>query len=260
MKALDLFARRHSLPVYTYSPEPRPSMLALIMLTELRYESFRPNYIRVAQDASAFPEPLQLAIHIGAFVILQSLPQTSHVVLAVEIFVAIYIIWTSMHLLLRYKTSPPLFGPLYHAESLSGFWSGTWHACFASPCQNLAYNPIRRTLPMIGIPVALARSLGVLGAFSLMGAFHVYALAPILSRSGLVRIWWFFFFNGVATVAEALLWGRKRHWAKTVLGWTFQALVSAWTIQATEIPHGLSQVAWRDICGSPSNCLTLDRD
>jgi len=46
-------------------------------------------------------------------------------------------------MVVRYKTSPALFGPLYLADSLTGFWSETWHNAFASPCTSLVYGPLR---------------------------------------------------------------------------------------------------------------------
>lgn len=122
MKLLDLYARRHNLPRYTAGPPPPDPVLALIILTELRYESFTPNHIRVPRHLENFNEPLQLAIHIGIFAVLQALPQQYPTVLAFEVQLAIYIIWTSMQLVLRYKSSPALFGPLYRADSLTGFW------------------------------------------------------------------------------------------------------------------------------------------
>jgi hypothetical protein len=91
-------------------------------MTELRYESFTPNHIRVPKTQENFSEPVQLAVHIGIFAFLQSLPQVYPTVLAFEVQLAIYILWTSIQLLLRYKSSPALFGPLYLADSLTGFW------------------------------------------------------------------------------------------------------------------------------------------
>lgn len=122
MKALDIFARRNSLPTYSAGPRPATWLLALIILTELRYESFTPNHIRVSRSRENFSEMTQLAIHILAFALLQSLPQVHPTVIAFEVLLAIYIIWTSLQLVLRYKSSPALFGPLYLADSLSGFW------------------------------------------------------------------------------------------------------------------------------------------
>lgn len=122
MKILDMFARRHSLPEYTAGKRPSDWLFPLIVITELRYESFTPNHIRFPKDNEHLSEPMQLGIHLLAFVVLQSLPQTIPTVLAIEVLVAIYIIWTSMQQLLRYKTSPALFGPLYKATSLTGFW------------------------------------------------------------------------------------------------------------------------------------------
>lgn len=122
MKLLDIWARRKSLPVYVAGKRPADWLFALIVLTELRYESFQPNHIRVPKHQENFNEPLQLGIHVLAFTFLQNLPQNLPTVLAFEVQLAIYIIWTSIQMMVRYKSSPALFGPLYLAESLTGFW------------------------------------------------------------------------------------------------------------------------------------------
>ncbi|TVY81833.1 hypothetical protein LSUE1_G003011 [Lachnellula suecica] len=251
MKLLDIWARRNSLPTYSAGRRPPDWLLTLIVMTELRYESFTPNQIRVPRNQENFNEPIQLLIHIGIFGVLQSMPQNLPTVLAFEVQLSIYIIWTSLQLLLRYKSSPALFGPLYLADSLSGFWSETWHNAFSSPCTSLAYKPLRQGLPKYGVPVPIARSLGVLGAFGLMAAFHAYALAPILSKHELIRIFMFFVMNGIATVAEAALWGKKRHWVKAVLAWIFETSISSWTASGMDFPNGLSKIQWRDICTAP---------
>lgn len=110
MKALDIWARRHSIPTYTAGRKPADWLLALYLLTELRYESFTPNHIRVPKNQENFSEPMQLVIHVGIFAFLQALPQNIPTVLAFEVMLAIYIIWTSLQMLLRYKSSPALFG------------------------------------------------------------------------------------------------------------------------------------------------------
>ncbi len=132
MKLLDIWARRHSLPTYS-GRRPPGWKYALIVMTELRYESFTPNNIRVPRDQENFNEPLELAKHVAIFSFLQAMPQNIPTVLAFEVQLAIYIIWTSMQLLLRYKSSPALFGPLYKADSLTGFWY-VCHAVFGSAC------------------------------------------------------------------------------------------------------------------------------
>lgn len=123
MKVLDIWARRNSLPTYIAGSNPPADwLLPLLLITELRYESFSPNHIRVPKDQETFNEPIQLGIHVIAFALLQSLPQIFPTILAFEVLFAIYIIWTSIQLALRYKSSPALFGPLYLADSLTGFW------------------------------------------------------------------------------------------------------------------------------------------
>ncbi|KAK2834923.1 hypothetical protein FQN49_006779 [Arthroderma sp. PD_2] len=296
MKALDFYARRKSPPRYAYPNPPSDSIIALLYFTELRYESFTPNYLRTApapaqlEDDSMteyncchrkkgnekycknnfisgsgkryishhtqrrsphrFSEPFDLILHMAVFLILQALfPQTNPTVLAVQILLAIYVIWESLQLVLRYKTSPPLFGPVYTASSLASFWSETWHTAFASPCRSLAYDPVRRHLPgRYGVPEAFAKGIGILASFTLMGLFHAYSLAPILPIDGVVRIITFFLLNGIGTVIETAIWGRKSHWGKAVLAWTFELAIASWTVEGLSVPRGLQNISWDSIC------------
>ncbi|OAX83959.1 hypothetical protein ACJ72_01680 [Emergomyces africanus] len=279
MKALDLFARRHNPPQYARVPMPSYSLLALLYLTELRYESFTPNTTRLGPAPAPSPqrgksentthhrngrgnsrstknwqprfsEPVNLALHAILFVILQTLfPQSNPTVVALEVLLAIYVLWESLQLLLRYHTSPPLFGPLYTATSLSTFWSETWHSAFASPCRSLAYEPIRHNLPeRYGVPVSIARAVGVIASFGLMGFFHVYGLKPLLPLDALARIYAFFLLNGVGTVIEDVIWGRETHWGKTILAWVFELAIASWTVEGLSVPQGLKNVRWASIC------------
>jgi hypothetical protein len=84
-----------------------------------------------------------------------------------------------------------------------------------------------------------------------MGVFHMYALAPIMSNKGLQRVGVFFFMNGLGTVAEAIVWGHRKHWLKATLAWIFGVLVSSWTAEAARIPNGLSKITWREVCDAP---------
>jgi hypothetical protein len=182
------------------------------------------------------------------------LPQEHAVILALQVLLTIYILWTTLQLILRYHDSPPLFGPLYQADSLGGFWAKTWHNAFASPCTSLAYHPVRRALSRIGLPIDAARAGGLVAAFALMGAFHVYALSPLIAREGLWRVWWFFVGNGVAVVFETALWGKEstmgrgRRRGRAVLAWAFEIGVAAWVVRGCGVPEGLGGIRWAEVC------------
>jgi hypothetical protein len=103
-------------------------------------------------------------------------------------------------------------------------------------------------LPRYGVPVVIARALGVFGAFSVMALFHIYGLMPILDREALFRVGVFFFLNGIATVSEAIVWGKKKHLLKTVLAWIFETSLATWTASGVNIPNGLSKIPWRELC------------
>jgi len=248
MKTLELFFRRSSLPRYSCGPTPPEYKLAFLYITELRYESFTPNHVRVARPDENFNEPLQLAVHSLIFYILQALPQKYPVVLALEIQYAIYVHWTTAQLILRYRSSPALFGPLYLADSLTGFWSETWHNAFAGPCTTLAYSPLRKGLPKLGFSDDIARSAGVLGAFVLMALFHLFGLAPMLPYHALKRVGLFFVINGVGTVLEAMVWRHKKHWLRAFMAWIFQLSVASWTAAALDLPQGLAGIKWGEMC------------
>jgi hypothetical protein len=101
------------------------------------------------------------------------------------------------------------------------------------------------------IPPAPSRAAGVISAFGLMAAFHVYSLVPLLPSSALWRIGLFFIVNGIYTVAEAAVWGRRKHCAKRWMAIAFQLAMTSWTVKACHIPLGLGQLDWRKICDTP---------
>jgi hypothetical protein len=247
MKLVDVLVRRDNFPKYIAGPIPSHPIYALIILTELRYESFSPNYVRLPTHIKPFSERIQFGVHIAAFVVLQCLPQVPPV-LAFEILLSLYILFTSMQLVLRYRNSPPLFAPLYLIDGFASFWTEFWHNCFAAPCMTLAYMPIYRLVLAVGVPRAIARMAGVLASFSFMAVFHMWTLAPLLSLEGVKRMGLFFVINGVLTVMEVAIWGKRRHWLRAVLAWASEVAIASWVAMAVPFAEGLMHLDWRGIC------------
>ncbi|KAF2739274.1 hypothetical protein EJ04DRAFT_508978 [Polyplosphaeria fusca] len=261
MKLLDIHALNltSSFPRYSSGSAPRPSIMALVYITELRWESFTPNVIRqVPNSKYPFPksarlnrlfysELVQLLIHVGIFIMLQSLPPWDWVK-GQGILYTIWIVWTAIQLVLRYKTSPPLFGPIYLADSLASFWTETWHNAFVSPCLTLAYTPTMFLLRQLGAPKPVCRAAAVFSGFLLMAIFHVYALQPMLTEEGEWRIGMFFILNGVFTVIEVAIWGKKRHWFRAVMAWAIELSLSSWAVAAVDVADGVLEADWKDLC------------
>lgn len=252
MKVLDIWTRRHALPEYKAGKTPPDWYLALLLLIELRYESFTPNGVRISKASEKLNEPWELGLHLGAFIALSSLSLNHPIIQAFEILLSIYILFTSVHLAVRYKDSPALFGPLYLADSLTGFWAETWHNIFTAPCMSLAYYPIRKGVRKLGFPDQLSRAMGVLGVFSLMAVFHMYTLSPFLNPTALNRVGLYFFLNGVATVIENAIWKKRKHWVKLVLAWVFEISIASWIVSSMNIRGNLLGVPWYRGC-EPTN-------
>lgn len=261
MKLLELhmLSFQKSLPRYTAGRPPCPSIMALLLLTELRYESFTPNPIRLAplprypfpsspqKRKTFYSEPVQLLIHVALFAALQTLPQHAPVK-AFGVLLSIWILFTGLQTVLRYKRSPPLFGPIFLADSLATFWTETWHNVFASPCLTLAYNPTMYVLARLGVPRAVARSFAVLASFALMAVFHAEVMSPLLSAEGKMRIGLFFVLNGVCTVSEVAVWGKKRDWRRALAAWVIELGLASWAVETAQVADGLLNADWRGLC------------
>lgn len=242
MKILDVWARRRALPVYKAKEKPSDWLLSLLLMTELRYESFEPNYVRLPKGLENMSLTKVYCIHAAALAALHAISRNHPMILAFEILLSIHVGFSSIHLLVRYKSSPPLFAPLFSADSLAGFWSEVWHNSFTSPCISLANNPLRNSLRKLGSPDGISRSVGILGAFSLMAVFHMYCFYPVLDQRAVNRIGLFFFLNGIATIAESAIWGKKRHWAKAALAWTFQIILATWVASSLNLPSNTLKI------------------
>ncbi|KAF1959299.1 hypothetical protein CC80DRAFT_523979 [Byssothecium circinans] len=261
MRLLDLHILdiTNTFPKHTSPNAPRPSITTLMLLTELRYESFTPNPIRHWRMPNyPFPsspqkrqifysEPIQFLIHLVLFIILQCLPQILPVK-ALGILFAIWLLWTGLEMVLRYKNSPPLFGPIYLADSLATFWTETWHNALAAPCLSLAYTPTTYMLSRLGLPRSVVRSCAVVASFGLMAVFHMYSMTPVLSDEGRRRVGWFFVANGVATVVEVAVWGKRRCWVRGAFAWGVQLGLASWTVARAEVADGVLGADWRGLC------------
>ncbi|KAF1969229.1 hypothetical protein BU23DRAFT_557906 [Bimuria novae-zelandiae CBS 107.79] len=256
---LHLLSLQKSLPEYAAGIPPRPTIMALLWLTELRYESFTPNPIRLAPlPRYPFPsspkkrrifysEPVQLLIHIAIFVTLQSMPQYAPVK-AFGVLLSIWIVFTACQIAFRYTNSPPLLGPIFLADSLATFWTETWHNVFTSPCLTLAYNPTLWMLTKFAVPRKIARAFAVIASFALMAVFHAEVMSPILSREGKMRIGLFFVLNGLFTVIEAALWGKKRDWRRALMAWIIELSLASWAVETAQVADGLLNADWRGLC------------
>lgn len=152
-------------------------LYSLIVLTELRYESFAPNHIRIPKEEQKFSEPWQLCIHIAIFAVLQALPQSHPTVLAFEVQLAIYIIWTSIQQILRYDSSPALFGPLYSAESLSSFWYRSLLVKYHLTYRVLIPKQVRNVAQCLCLSLHITSILAVKIWTSKMGSARCYCAA-----------------------------------------------------------------------------------
>lgn len=249
MKCLDMLFRHFqntSLVWKLPNTEAKPPPLyqqAFWMTLELRYEDFIPNPIRLKLPAP-FHEPTQLLYHTLFYIIIAygPLPQSWQPVKAMKLLLQIYILWTSAHLPFRLSTTPPFFAPLYKADSLVDFWNGNvWHVAFQSPCQSMAYSPVQTILKGIGIPKPLARGCGVVAAFTLMGIFHAYVGWSVMRNvaQGWTKVVAFFVMNGVATVFEDLIWGKRKNWVRSLLAWVFEISLASWAVSGVEFPYEL---------------------
>jgi Membrane bound O-acyl transferase family len=234
MKVLDMFFRRHQPP--KLNRHASPAVYAFHLLIELRYESFDISTAR--KSALNFSDNTEYAIHLATFLFLQCLPQ-SPVVKAFGILLAIWLIWNFMHYILKYRDSPPLFGPIYRAENLSYFWTQTWHNAYTSPTRTLGYRPMRKVFGPIG---------GVMGGFGLMAIFHVWALAPYVEPDGLFRVAVFFIANGAGSVADYWLWEKRNTWTRILVNWAFEVFLAQYTAAKFDIPDGLMAIDYKNIC------------
>ena len=241
MKALEMYARRGSPPKAKYDPiNENPKVYAWYLLSELRYESF--NISTVKLPPYTFSEKRELLKHMLLLLSLQLLPQANSLVKAFSILLSIYCIWTAMGLGIRYTHSEPLFGPIYKARNLTGFWTETWHNAFTAPCLVLAYRPVYK--------LTNNRVFATLAAFVTMGVWHTWSLQPLVSPEAQLRILLFFVLNGVGTIADNAVWGPSRNdnMLRRTFSWAWCAFLAQWTASACAIPNGIHQIQWSQIC------------
>jgi hypothetical protein len=235
MKALDMFFRRHQPPKLNWSANS--AVQAFYLLIELRYESFNISTAREGETCSR-DSLTKCAIHLLIFLGLQLMPQLP-VVKALGVLFAIWLIWTFMHQILKYRRSSPLFGSIYRSANLCSFWKDTWHNAYTSPVRTLGYRPVRKVFGPIG---------GVIGGFIVMAIFHVWAFAPYLRPEGLYRVAVFFMANGVGCILDHGIWGERSTWTRVIVNWLYEVFWAQYTVRECDIPDGLLAIEFRNIC------------
>ena len=241
MKAFELYARHSTPPKAKYEPiNADAKRYAWYLLWELRYESF--NISTVKLPPYAIDEKRELVVHTVLLLVLQLFPQSNSLVKAFSILLAIYCIWTAMGLCLRYTHSAPLFGPIYRAANLTGFWTETWHNAFTAPCVVLAYQPVYKATHN--------RALATLAVFMAMGVWHAWSLQPLVSPEAQIRVLVFFVANGIGTIADAAFWGptRNDNTLRRLTSWAWCAFFAQWTASKCGIPNGIHRIQWSMIC------------
>ena len=73
-------------------------------------------------------------------------------------------------------------------------------------------------------------------------------MSPILSAEGKLRIGLFFVLNGVLTMAESAVWGRKRDWRRALMAWVFELALASWAVETAQVADGLLEADWRGLC------------
>jgi hypothetical protein len=234
MKALDMYFRRYHPPILKFPASP--ARYAFYLLIELRYESFDISTARA--PSFHFSDTREYLIHLAIFAFLQFLPQVP-VVKALGVLFAIWLIWNLMHAMLKYPGSQHLFGPIYRAPNLTVFWTETWHNAYTSPTRTLGYRPMHKLFGPIG---------GVLGGFGVMAIFHVWSLAPYVRPEGLVRVALFFLANGVGSLADYWMWGKRNTPERVIINWMYEIFWSQYAIAKCDVPNGLAAIDFQRIC------------
>jgi hypothetical protein len=103
-------------------------------------------------------------------------------------------------------------------------------------------------LTWLGVPHKVARAFAVIASFGLMAAFHAEIMSPILSAEGKLRIALFFVFNGVITVIESAIWGKKRDWRRALMAWIVELALASWAVETAQVADGLLNADWRALC------------
>lgn len=255
MKCWDMFMRRSQPPRLlkpvpdwkhkrdVETPQPSALWLSLRLMYEQRYVSFdiSNQKLMASLRQGGFVTYLK---HLLLFIVLCYAPSYSPIK-ALRLLDSIYLIWTCgavvVDITIPYDREnspppPPLFQPLWTANSLENFWSRTWHSVFYSQIVSLGFKPAYALTK--SYPIAL------LASFAVSGLYHVYGLSPVLGSYGSFCVFLFFIVNAIGIMVERVLFGKpsqtKHKTARLIFAWLWCLTAASWTAERMDLPENFS--------------------
>jgi hypothetical protein len=225
MKVTDLCIGRVHNPPILLSQGGLPKSIsgrlyhAYRLLKETRYESFNISTVRPRQNTWNLP------YHIGVYTIIPLLNYLLPHIAEVKILVVLLTTHTTFeaaHKIIRPSSRTPLFCEPLSAPDLTSFWRHHWHAMILSPVNTLAFDPLSRVA---------GRSLGVVGAFALSGAWHGWAVIPWDGYTLALKVGMMFVMQGVGCLLEWGIWGRRKTLAKRACAWVWALGWAGWALR-----------------------------
>ena len=78
--------------------------------------------------------------------------------------------------------------------------------------------------------------------------YHAWALYPLVSPEGRIRLFLFFFLNGIATVIDYAIWRNGNSYLRTFISWVICTVLATWTVAECNVPNGILAIPWNNLC------------